>query len=77
MDAKVYAVDKVAFYLSKSKPPQMVVLAEGRVPTSGWSHGRLSPYGLRGPAGRRNLGLRFHRYGPHRAIVAGDLADCG
>lgn len=44
MDAKVYAVDKVAFYLSKSKPPQLIALADGRVPTSGWSHGRLSPY---------------------------------
>lgn len=43
MDAKIYSVDEVSFGYTASEPPAMVVVARGRVPTSGWSNGRLAP----------------------------------
>jgi len=44
MDAKVLEVVSVSFVLTKSSPPGIVIHATGRVPSSGWSNGRLSPY---------------------------------
>lgn len=44
MNAKVMKVNKVLFHLTKSKPPQLLLYAEGEVPTSGWSDAQLSPY---------------------------------
>lgn len=43
MDAKIYSVDEVSFGYTASEPPALVVAARGRVPTSGWSNGRLAP----------------------------------
>jgi hypothetical protein len=42
MNAKVMTVKQVDFHLTRSKPP--FLLAQGEVPTGGWSNGQLSPY---------------------------------
>jgi len=50
MDAKVYSVGKICFHIEKSNPPQLVVSAEGRVNSSGWTNGRLVPGTAEKPA---------------------------
>ena len=42
--AKVYSVDEVEAILTRTKPPFLMLHAVGRVTTSGWSNGQLSPY---------------------------------
>lgn len=44
MDAKIFAVDQIGLLLTRSLPPQMIVTAHGRVPSMGWSSGRLIPH---------------------------------
>ena len=44
MKAKIFAVDSVRFYQTKSIPPLLVAHASGRAPTSGWHSATLSPY---------------------------------
>jgi hypothetical protein len=44
MDGTVYSVDSVMFQIIEGKLEMINVYARGRVPTSGWSNGRLTPY---------------------------------
>lgn len=44
MDSKVAAVVDVHAFMTRSIPPLLVMHAKGRVPTGGWSNGRLVPW---------------------------------
>lgn len=42
--SKVYAVDEVRVTISKTTPAVLVVCADGRTTSAGWTDGNLSPY---------------------------------
>lgn len=44
MEAKIYSVKSACLFINKSKPPQIVVGAEGTVNSTGWTNGRLLPW---------------------------------
>ena len=44
MEAVVHSVNKITLTINKSNPPQLVIEAEGKVTTGGWTNGRLTPY---------------------------------
>lgn len=41
---RILEVTDVQVQILKSHPPKLVIIASGKVPTSGWSHGALVPW---------------------------------
>jgi hypothetical protein len=41
---RVLSVDSASIFILKSKPPQVGIVAEGKVPTSGWTDPSLDPW---------------------------------
>lgn len=44
MRARIYSIEQALFYIMKSAPAQLAVIATGRVPTTGWSDPTLTPF---------------------------------
>src|SRR5262245_32724351 len=61
---KVFAVDDVLVYITRSKPPWLIIHAIGRVATTGWSNGRLSKHILITPPADGIQGFEFNAQMP-------------
>lgn len=69
MRARIYSVTDIKLAQTKSKPPKLVIHAQGLVTSSGWTQPELSPWVYIAPPKDGIMDLDFTAEQPHGIVL--------